>query len=104
LARAFDKAARREPMAGTGSGQGTFPSGSDAVSPSGAIVGDYLDASNVYHGVVRVPSGVITIFDVPGAGTSSGQGTFAGPANPAGAITGYYLDASFIGHGFLRIP
>ena len=46
----------------------------------------------------------ITTFDAPGAGTSSGQGTFGEGINPAGAITGFYLDADFIQHGFLRIP
>ena len=35
-----------------------------------------------------------TTFDVPGAGTGSGQGTLATSINPAGVITGYYLDAS----------
>jgi hypothetical protein len=35
------------PGAGTGIGQGTFPSNP---TPAGAIVGFYLDASNVAHG------------------------------------------------------
>jgi hypothetical protein len=43
-----------------------------------------------------------TTFDVPGAGTGAGQGTFTYCNNPAGAITGYYIDASGVSHGFLR--
>jgi hypothetical protein len=35
------------PGAGTGLGQGTVPA---TINPPGAIVGFYLDASNVYHG------------------------------------------------------
>jgi hypothetical protein len=44
----------------------------------------------------------ITPFDVPGAGTGYGQGTFPAAINPAGAITGSYADASSFYHGFLR--
>ena len=33
-------------------------------------------------------AGTLTTFDAPGAGTGSGQGTFANDINPAGAITG----------------
>jgi hypothetical protein len=36
-----------DPGAGTGLFQGTTPSG---INPAGAIVGYYLDASNVFHG------------------------------------------------------
>ena len=43
-------------------------------------------------------------FDVPGAGTGSGQGTFALSVNALGAITGYYYDASGVVHGFARAP
>jgi hypothetical protein len=44
----------------------------------------------------------ITTFNVSGAGTESGQGTFAIGINPSGAIVGYYYDESFVCHGFLR--
>jgi hypothetical protein len=89
------------PGAGTASGQGTFAFG---ISPAGEIEGDYLDASNVYHGYVRSPKGAITIFDVSGAGTGPSQGTLPQSINPAGAVTGYYTDSNGLSHGFMRAP
>jgi hypothetical protein len=90
------------PDAGTGSGQGTFPSGNDGVSPAGSIVGDYLDASNVYHGFLRTPDGAFTTFDIPGAGTGSGQGTQVSGINPAGSVSGLYIDDANVMHSFVR--
>lgn len=89
------------PGAGTGSGQGTF---AFVINPAGAIEGEYLDASNVYHGFLRSPHGTITTFDAPGAGTGASQGTQPFSMNPRGAITGYYTDASGLSHGFVRAP
>jgi hypothetical protein len=68
----------------------------------GTITGSYVDANNVNHGFLRAPSGTITSFDAPGAGTSPGQGTFPVSITPAGAITGNYVDASNVTHGFVR--
>jgi hypothetical protein len=68
------------------------------------IDGFYVDASNVVHGFLRALNGHITTFNVKGAGTSSGQGTFPGANNPAGAIPGFYIDGSNVYHGFLRTP
>jgi hypothetical protein len=82
-------------------GQGTYPW---AINPAGAIAGDYLDASYVYHGFLRTPDGKITTFDAPGAGTGEGQGTYVQSIDSAGAITGYYVDAAGMAHGFLRLP
>lgn len=87
------------PGAGTAAGQGTYVSGPN---PQGAILGTYLDASNVLHGCVRAKGGSITTFDAPGAGAGAFQGTLAYGLNPAGAITGYYLDASNVLHGYVR--
>jgi hypothetical protein len=72
----------------------------------GAITGHYADARNVNHGFVRSPSGKLTTFDAPGAGTNAGSGfgTFPDSINDAGAITGHYTDALGRNHGFLRIP
>ena len=46
----------------------------------------------------------IITYDIPGAGTGAGQGTFPTTNNPSDAITGYYMDANSAFHGFLRIP
>ena len=46
----------------------------------------------------------IDTFDVPGAGTGPGQGTFALGINPSGEIEGYYVDSNNVNHGFLRTP
>ena len=44
----------------------------------------------------------ITTFDVPGAGTGAGQGTFQLRDQPSGEITGFYFDSTDASHGFLR--
>src|SRR5579872_6318868 len=44
----------------------------------------------------------IVKFDVPGAGTGAGQGTYAADINSAGVVTGYYVDGSNVYHGFVR--
>src|SRR5262249_38941473 len=75
-----------------------------SINPAGATAGYYNDASNVFHGFLRTPGGAITTFDIPGAGTGPGEGTFAGNINPAEAIAGRYVDASDVAHGFLRAP
>src|ERR1700731_3835579 len=90
------------PGAGTGPGQGTFVGGVGAITPAGAIVGAYIDASGVNHGFLRSPHGAFTSFDVPGAGTGSGQGTLAEDINPEGVIAGEYSDSGNVFHGFVR--
>jgi hypothetical protein len=73
----------------------------------GAISGQYVDISVVFHGFLRSPDGTITTFDAPGAGTAAGQGTFVtftDGINPAGAIAGGYIDANGAGHGLVRAP
>src|SRR6266566_1007138 len=92
------------PNAGTGPGQGTIVFPVDCLNPAGAITATSLDASDVYHGVLRAPDGTMTTFDVPGAGTGPGQGTIPFCNNPVDAITGVYIDASDVDHGFLRSP
>jgi hypothetical protein len=44
----------------------------------------------------------ITTFDAPGAGTASGQGTFANGMNDAGEIVGFIRDPNDARHAFLR--
>jgi hypothetical protein len=46
----------------------------------------------------------IITFDVPGAGTGPGQGTFAYVIAPGGGIAGNYIGANGVYHGFLRGP
>jgi hypothetical protein len=82
--------------------QGTFTAAVDGLNPAGAIAGDYLDASNVFHGYVRASNGAITTFDAPGAGKGSGQGTFSGGINPVGTVMGVSMDANSVSHGFVR--
>jgi hypothetical protein len=77
-------------------GQGTFAIG---LNPWGAIVGSYLDASNVYDGFLRAPNGVFTTIDVTGA-----LATRALNINVAGVIARWYRDASNVHYGFVRTP
>ena len=88
--------------AGTGPGQGTFVFTGYLLNPAGAIAAASLDASNVYHGIVRAPDGTMTTFDPPGAGTGPFQGTLPLGINQAGTIEGTYVDASNVNHAFLR--
>src|SRR6266536_789543 len=90
------------PNAGTGPGQGTIVFSVDCLNPAGAITATSLDASNVYHGVLRAPDGTITTFDVPGAGTGPGQGTVPENISTPGVVAGNYVDASDVNHGFVR--
>src|SRR5215831_10493169 len=45
----------------------------------------------------------ILSFDVPGAGTDSGQGTFPVALNAFSEIVGWYVDAGNTSHGFARM-
>ena len=95
------------PGAGTGAGQGTFPSG---INSSGAITGFTRDTNSARHGFLRAPGGTFTIFDDPAAGTCTmscgtigpGQGTRAYAINPSGEIAGFYSDNSARCHGYVR--
>jgi hypothetical protein len=90
------------PGAGTGFFQGTFPASPLSINPNGAIAGWSTDSSDVSHGFLRDKNGAITTFDVPGAGTGAGEGTFSYAISPTGAITGFYFDGADVSHGFLR--
>jgi hypothetical protein len=46
--------------------------------------------------------GLETPFDVPAAGTGTGQGTFSSFINQTGTIVGTYVDPSSLNHGFRR--
>jgi hypothetical protein len=95
------------PGAGTAPGQGTFPSGINAL---GVVTGFTRDPNSARHGFLRGPDGTFTIFDDPAAGSCSascgtignGQGTRAYAINPAGTITGFFTDNSARCHGYVR--
>ena len=90
------------PDAGTIAGQGTLPWG---IVQWGWIVGNYIDGNGVYHGFLRSPDGSITEFDVPGMGTSPGQGAVeVFGMTPRLEIVGDYLDSENAYHGFIRTP
>jgi hypothetical protein len=87
-------------------GVGCYSDCSVGLNDWGSVTGSFLDANNVIHGFVRSPGGTFTIFDAPGADTTSGSdsGTLAVSINDEGVIVGYYLDANNVSHGFLRLP
>jgi len=87
---------------GTGSGQGTFTAGFDGLNDSGEVAGDYIDSKGVAHGYLRSSGGVFTDINASGAGTSSGQGTFASGVNDDGTFVGLYIDSNNANHGLVR--
>jgi hypothetical protein len=72
-----------------------------SISPDGLIAGTYTDTDGVNHGFLRSARGIFMDFDVPGAGTDGGQGTFCMGSNAAGTSTGSYVDAYDASHGFV---
>ena len=70
------------------------------INASGAVSGQYFDSLGVYHGFLRQANGRITTFDIPGACTDSGAGTFPFTLNSSDTITGNFCDASTC-HGFI---
>jgi hypothetical protein len=92
------------PGMGTAPGQGIFLTSVDGLNPAGATTGTFVDPSNVLHSFVRAPDGTITIFDVPGAGTGAGQGSFPAGINPGGVIVGANTDSNNVTHGYVRTP
>lgn len=86
--------------------------GSEATFASlfGAVVGNFEDNNGnfVAHGLIRDPSGKLSTFDAPGAGSGTYQGTGCPGCNLGvnlwGAIAGSFTDANNVFHGFLRSP
>jgi len=97
------------PGAAVGSNLGTWPR---AINPTGQIVGYYDDTTTqssgcnghclTRHAFLRQQNGTFITFDVPGAGSGSGQGTFPESTNPSGEISGESIDVNGNLHGFLR--
>jgi hypothetical protein len=97
------------PDACTGNGsEGCYGSGASNINAFGTIAGGFEDNSGnfVHHSFVRNARGNLKVFDVPGAGTGSYQGTGCPGCNlglnQLGAIAGIYSDANSVNHGFLR--
>jgi hypothetical protein len=65
------------------------------VSPSGEVVGAYVDSGGVTHGYA-LSHGTYTTDDPPGS-----IFTFNGGGNAEGDITGIWVDSANVGHGFL---
>jgi serine/threonine protein kinase len=82
------------PGAGTAAGQGTFVFQN---LNSGVVVGYYVDAKWMAHGLIRSAHGEYTIIDVPGA-----AGTQAFGINDEGTAVGWWFDAKGMYHGYLR--
>jgi hypothetical protein len=58
----------------------------------------------VSHGFLRAADCAITKYDVPVAGTGSGQGTMGSCTNPGGTIVGNYVDSNNVNHSYVRTP
>jgi hypothetical protein len=75
------------------------------INSEGAVGGDSYDSNDVSHAYIRSPSGKITVFSAPGAGTGQGQGTqtgFIDCINDEGSMTGYFNDSNNVFHGYVR--
>ncbi len=73
---------------------------SPRINEPGTTAGLYVDANGVTR--LRDLSGPIVTFDVTGAGTAYGQGTFVSAFNNAGTAAATYQDADGVHHGFER--
>jgi hypothetical protein len=73
------------------------------INDAGAMAGYGIQhSSGVYGGFIRESDGSITVFQAPGAGVGSGEGTKAFAINASGTVAGQYYDGSNGSHGFLR--
>jgi hypothetical protein len=83
---------------------GSYDTYPQCLSDTGQIPGYYFDKNGAAHGFLRSADGTITKFDVRGAGTASGLGTFPWANNIEDVITGYVTDGDSVSHGFVRFP
>jgi hypothetical protein len=94
----------------TGTSTGCYGSAMTAINIWGISVGGFMDNSGnfVERGLIRYLDGRLQTFEVPGAGTGTGQGTgcpgCASGLNQWGTIAGTYTDSNNVYHGFLRSP
>ena len=88
------------PGAGTLAGQGTYAM---KINAGGTIAGYFVDSNQAAHGFVRDSSGVITVFEIPGARTMSCcLGTVGQSINTSNTVAGIWNDNSSISHAFYR--
>lgn len=93
------------PGAGVGGNLGTYGAETHGINDFGVMAGTYYDQQEGSHGYVRSARGVITEFDVPGAGqaTGGGAGTYSSAINLFGTIIGYTYDPNFVAsRGYVR--
>lgn len=93
------------PGAGVGGNLGTYGAWSHGINDFGQVAGEYYDQNGGSHGYVRSARGVITEFDVPGAGqaTGGGAGTYSSAINLFGTIIGFTYDPNFVAsRGYVR--
>jgi hypothetical protein len=83
------------------------------INASGDIARYFIDSSNLPHSFLRNSAGVLTVLDVPGAGTGIYQGTLARGINSSGTIIGSFTvppsgvslpPQGPISWGYLRAP
>jgi hypothetical protein len=74
------------------------------INAKGAVTGWASDANGAVHSFVRSPNGKIAVFEGPGAGTGSGQGTLAEGIADDGSVSGLFVDSANVYHGFIRTP
>jgi len=55
------------PGAGTDSGQGTFPAALCGLTDTGAVAGEYIGTTGVYHVFLRTPAGTFSTIDPSGS-------------------------------------
>jgi len=68
-----------------------------SINDFGKIVGDYIDASGIFHGYEMDVGGKFTPLEVPFAGAA---GTYSPGISNAGEITGGWFDSAGNSHGF----
>jgi hypothetical protein len=79
-------------------------SAASGINVVGAVTGSFNDGYTINHGFFRTGSGVLTTFDVPGAGTGFNQGTLPMGITSQSEIFGQYRDAANVTHGFTFVP
>ncbi len=68
----------------------------EGINKNNTSVGEWMDSSNVTHGLIRLASGTLKSYDVPGS-----TYTFTEGINDLGVIVGTYDDTAGLAHGFM---